>query len=63
MIHSIFDRYGTGILVVFFLILFILESKIQLIKRAQNRWKRIVINFLVSILSFASLRLVFIISR
>ncbi len=60
IIHSIFDTYGTAILVVFFVILFILESKFQLRKRVQNRWKRIIINFGVSIPSFALLRLVFI---
>ena len=60
MIHSIFDTYGTAILVVFFVILFILESKFQLRKRVQNRWKRTIINFSVSLPSFALLRLVFI---
>lgn len=60
MIKSVFDTYGSAILVVFFVILFVLESKFQLRKRVQNRWKRIIINFLVSIPSFALLRFVFI---
>lgn len=60
MIHSIFDTYGTAILVVFFVILFLLEFKFQLRKRVQNRWKRIIINFVVSIPSFALLRFLFI---
>lgn len=60
MIKSVFDTYGTVILVVIFIILFLLESKFQLRKRVQNRWKRIVINFIVSIPSFVLLRLVFI---
>jgi sterol desaturase/sphingolipid hydroxylase (fatty acid hydroxylase superfamily) len=60
MIRSVFDTYGTAILVVIFMILFIVESKFQLRKRVQNRWKRIIINFIVSIPSFALLRLLFI---
>lgn len=60
MIRAIFDTYGTAILATLFLLLFILESRFQLRKRVQNRWKRIIINFLVSIPSFALLRLVFI---
>ncbi|MEO6843608.1 MAG: sterol desaturase family protein [Ginsengibacter sp.] len=60
MIRSIFDTYGSAILVIIFIILFLLESKFQLRKRVQNRWERITINFLVSIPSFALLRLVFI---
>jgi sterol desaturase/sphingolipid hydroxylase (fatty acid hydroxylase superfamily) len=60
MIHPIFDTYGSAILVVIFIILFLLESKFQLRKRVQNRWKRIIINFVVSIPSFALLRFLFI---
>lgn len=60
MIREIFDTYGTAILVVFFIILFLLEFKFQLRKRVQSRWKRVLINSLVSIPSFALLRLVFI---
>ncbi len=60
MIKSIFDTYGTPILVGIFIILFILEKKFQLRKRVQSRWKRIFINFIVSIPSFALLRFLFI---
>ena len=60
MIRSIFDTYGIPILVSIFVILFLLESKFQLRKRVQNRWKRILINFIVSIPAFALLRLLFI---
>lgn len=57
---SIFDSYGTTILVSLFLILFFVETKFQLRKRVQSRWKRIFINVIVSIPSFAMLRLLFI---
>ena len=60
MIRTIFDTYGAIILVSFFSLLFIAESKFQLRKRVQNRWKRIFINFTVSIPSFALLRFLFI---
>lgn len=60
MIKSIFDAYGSAILVGVFILLFILETKFQLRERVQSRWKRIIINFLVSIPSFALLRLLFI---
>jgi sterol desaturase/sphingolipid hydroxylase (fatty acid hydroxylase superfamily) len=60
MIRTIFDTYGAIILVSFFSLLFIAESKFQLRKRVQNRWKRIFINFAVSIPSFALLRFLFI---
>ncbi len=60
MIKSIFDSYGTPILIALFIILFIVETKFQLRKRVQNRWKRILINFIVSIPAFLLLRLLFI---
>lgn len=60
MIRSVYDMYGSTILVVVFIILFILESKFQLRKRVQSRWRRIIINFLVSLPSFILLRLLFI---
>lgn|SRR6185312_319296 len=60
MLMSFFDTYGTAILVGIFILLFIFETKFQLRKRVQNRWKRIIINFLVSIPSFALLRFLFI---
>jgi sterol desaturase/sphingolipid hydroxylase (fatty acid hydroxylase superfamily) len=60
MIRSIFDAYGSAILVSVFILLFILETKFKLRKRVQSRWKRIIINFSVSIPSFSLLRLLFI---
>jgi sterol desaturase/sphingolipid hydroxylase (fatty acid hydroxylase superfamily) len=60
MIKSIFDTYGTPILITFFVILFILEDKFQLRKRVQGRWKRIFINFIVSLPAFALLRVLLI---
>lgn len=60
MIRPIFDTYGGPILVLIFVLLFVLESKFQLRKRVQGRWKRIFINFVVSIPSFALLRFLFI---
>ncbi|MDQ3140624.1 MAG: sterol desaturase family protein [Bacteroidota bacterium] len=60
MIKSIFDSYGTPILIGLFIILFIVETKFQLRKRIQSRWKRILINFIVSIPAFVLLRLLFI---
>jgi sterol desaturase/sphingolipid hydroxylase (fatty acid hydroxylase superfamily) len=60
MIKSIFDSYGTPILMGLFIILFIVETKFQLRKRVQNRWKRMLINFIVAIPAFALLRLLFI---
>ncbi len=60
MIKNIFDSYGTPILISVFIILFILETKFQLRKRVQKRWKRIVINFIVSIPAFVLLRFLFI---
>ncbi len=60
MIKSIFDQYGTPILIGIFFILFILESKYELRKGVQNRFKRIIINVIVSIPAFVLLRLLFI---
>lgn len=60
MIKTIFDTYGGPILAGIFIILFILEKKFQLRRRVQSRWKRIFINFMVSIPSFALLRFLFI---
>ena len=60
MIKSIFDTFGTPILVGFFIILFVLENKFQLRKRVQSRWKRIAINFIVSLPAFTLLRFLFI---
>lgn len=60
MIKSIFDSYGTPFLTAIFIVLFLLESKFQLRDRVQNRWKRVVINFIVSIPAFLLLRLLLI---
>jgi sterol desaturase/sphingolipid hydroxylase (fatty acid hydroxylase superfamily) len=60
MIKSIFDNYGTPILLSIFIVLLLLEGKLELRKRVQSRWKRVVINFIVSIPAFALLRLMFI---
>ena len=60
MISGVFDTYGTPILIVMFLILLLLETKFILRERVQNRWKRMVINFIVAIPAFALLRLLFI---
>ena len=56
IIHKIFDTYGVIILVAVFIILFILETKFLLRKRVQGRWKRIVINTIVSLPGFMLLR-------
>lgn len=60
MIKTIFDTIGTPVLIAAFILLFILETKFQLRKRVQGRWKRIAINFIMSIPSFALLRILFI---
>ncbi len=60
MIKTIFDSYGTPILIGVFILLVILETKFQLRKRVQKRWKRILINFIVSIPAFVLLRILFI---
>src|SRR3954469_2706130 len=60
MIRSIFDTYGTAILIAVFVFLFLFESKFQLRKRVQSRSKRIFINFVVSIPAFALLRILLI---
>ncbi len=60
MIKAVFDSYGAPIVIAIFIILFLVESKFQLRKRVQGRWKRMVINFIVSIPAFALLRLAFI---
>lgn len=60
MIKSIFDSYGTPVLISLFMLLMIIETRFQLRKRVQGRWKRVVINFIVSIPAFVLLRLLFI---
>lgn len=60
MIKSVFDTYGAPILIGIVISFFVLETKFQLRKRVQSRWKRIVINLIVSIPAFALLRIGFI---
>lgn len=60
MIKTFFDQYGVPILIGIFLVLFLAETKFQLRKRVQNRFKRIVVNFIVSLPAFVLLRLLFI---
>jgi sterol desaturase/sphingolipid hydroxylase (fatty acid hydroxylase superfamily) len=60
MIKAIFDSYGAPVLMVIFIVLFLVESKFELRKRVQNRWRRILINFLVSLPAFTLLRILFI---
>ena len=60
MIRQIFDNNGIPILIVVFILLFILETKFELRKRVQGRFKRIIINFVVSIPAFTLLRFLFI---
>ena len=60
MIRAIFDTYGVPVLIGIFMILFLLESRFQLRKRVQSRWKRVLINFIISIPAFVLLRIAFI---
>lgn len=57
---TIFDTCGTPVLIGIFILLFILEKKFELRKRVQPRWKRIIINFIVSIPAFVLLRVLLI---
>jgi len=59
MVKSIFEGIGIPALFVLFIPLFILEGKFQLRKKVQSRWKRMFINFMVSIPAFALLRILF----
>ena len=60
IIRNTLDLEGTPILIGIFIILFLAESFFQLRKRVQKRWRRIFINTVVSLPSFAALRLLFI---
>ena len=60
LISNILDSKGALILVSLFLVLFVLETTFALRRRVQSRSRRIVINAIVSIPAFISLRLVFI---
>ena len=57
---TMLDREGIVVLVSIFVILFLAETVFQLRSRVQKRWRRIFINIVVSLPSFAALRLVFI---
>jgi sterol desaturase/sphingolipid hydroxylase (fatty acid hydroxylase superfamily) len=59
MIRSIFDTIGVPILFIMLIILFWAEGKYGLRKRVLPRWKRIIINSIVSIPAFALLRFAF----
>ncbi|WP_423148909.1 sterol desaturase family protein [Rubrolithibacter danxiaensis] len=58
--HPLLDDVGSPILITLFIFLFILESKYELRKRIQSRWKRIRINVAIAFISFLFLRLLFI---
>ncbi len=60
MIKSIFDVYGAPVLIALFVALFLLETRFKLRRRVQGRWKRIFINFMVSIPAFILLRILLI---
>lgn len=60
IIHKIYDKTGSPVLILAFIILFILESKFELRKRVQWKWKRVLINGIFSLPAFAILRLFFI---
>ncbi|MBS1668386.1 MAG: sterol desaturase family protein [Bacteroidetes bacterium] len=59
MIHHILDLRGAPVLTALFLLLFWLESKFELRKRAQSKWPRLFVNFSVAIPSFVLLRFMF----
>ena len=59
MIKQIFDNIGSLVLTGIFILLFILETKFELRKRVQGRFKRIFINIVVAIPSFTLLRFLF----
>ncbi|MEO8765744.1 MAG: sterol desaturase family protein [Ginsengibacter sp.] len=60
MTNHIFGGIGIPVLFALYLFLFLMESKYQLRKRVQGRWRRIVINSIVSIPAFTLLRFLFI---
>ena len=59
-IRSFFDSFASPMLLSLFLILFLAESWRQLRRRTQERWKRVLINVIVSIPAFTLLRLLLI---
>ena len=56
MIYHVFDIYGFTVLTSVLIVLFILESIFKLRKRVQSRFKRIIINTILSLPAFALLR-------
>jgi len=59
LVKKVFDYKGVPLLAVAFGILFFLEGKRQLCKRNDSRWKRVIINSIVSIPAFSLLRFLF----
>ncbi|WP_207420676.1 sterol desaturase family protein [Desertivirga brevis] len=59
VIRRNFDYIGSPVLAGLFAVLFVLESKFQLRRRVQNRWKRVKVNAQVAVPSFALLRFIF----
>ncbi|RYY25316.1 MAG: sterol desaturase family protein [Chitinophagaceae bacterium] len=59
LIHHIFDTIGVPVLVVIFVLLYVSESRFELRKRVGNKWKRTMINSIVSIPAFTLLRFLF----
>lgn len=56
IVRLIFDRKGTPVLLTIFVVLFVVEGARRLRKRTQPRWKRVIINSLVSVPAFSLLR-------
>src|SRR5687768_708408 len=59
IVRQLFDFKGSLVLALFFVLLFVVEGRRQLRKRVQSRWKRAVINTVVSIPAFSLLRFLF----
>lgn len=59
IIKRVFDFRGAPILAAVFVVIFIAEGRRQLRKRTQPRWKRVIINSIVSIPAFTLLRFLF----
>jgi hypothetical protein len=53
IVRQIFDRKGTPVLLTIFVVLFVVEGARRLRKRTQPRWKRVIINSLVSVPAFS----------
>ncbi len=59
LLHRIFDWIGIPVLACLSVCLFFAEEKFQLRKRVQSKWKRSIINNIISIPSFLLLRFMF----